>query len=137
RMPGGSSSTQLADSATLSGGYYETGTITFYLYSPSNTVVYTDVVTVNGNGTYTTALGNNPGGYLPTATGTYQWVAVYSGDGNNITVTSPFGSEPWTVGQQSPAIITTTPNVTAVTLGVGTVVLRDTATLQDGVNPTG
>jgi hypothetical protein len=146
--PGGmtvvSSSTKLTDSATLSGGYHETGTVTFYLMGPGSTAstpftsaVYTDVVTINGNGTYSTAMGTNPGGYLPTATGTYQWVAVYSGDGNNATVTSPFGSEPWQVGTQSPAIITTTPNVTAVTLGTGAVTLKDTGTLQDGVNPTG
>ena len=45
--------------------------------------VYTDMVTVSGNGTYTTATGTNPGGYVPTAAGTYQWVAVYSGDSNN------------------------------------------------------
>jgi hypothetical protein len=145
--PGGitvvSSSTKLTDSATLSGGYYEGGTITFYLMGPGATAqtplsqaVYTDVVQVSGNRVYTTAMGNKPGGYQPTATGTYQWVAVYSGDGNNNTVTSPFGSEPWTVGTQTP-VITTTPNMTAVTLGTTTVTLKDTATLQDGVNPGG
>ena len=50
----------------LSGGFNPTGTITFTLFNPSNVAVYTDVVTVSGNGTYTTAAGNNPGGYLPT-----------------------------------------------------------------------
>jgi hypothetical protein len=139
--PGGptvvSTTTKLIDSATLTGGYSETGTLTFTLYGPSNAVVYTDVVAVNGNGTYTTLTGSNPGGYLPAATGTYQWVVVYNGDGNNAGVTSPFGSEPWTVGTQTPAIITTVPTPTAVTLGTGAVVLRDTATLQDGNGPTG
>ena len=38
---------------------------------------------MTGNGTYTTAMGTNPGGYALLTTGTYQWVAVYSGDGNN------------------------------------------------------
>ncbi|HWB13988.1 MAG TPA: SdrD B-like domain-containing protein [Pirellulales bacterium] len=91
----------LTDSATLSGGYNPGGTITFYLMPPGSTAstlltsaVYTDVVTVSGNGTYTTAMGNHPGGYVPTAGGTYQWVAVYSGDGNNASVTSAFGDEP-------------------------------------------
>src|SRR6202011_2516998 len=70
------SGSKLTDSATLSGAYNATGTITFTLNNPSGTPVYTDVVTVTGNGTYTTAQGNNPGGYLPTATGTYQWVVT-------------------------------------------------------------
>ena len=88
---------KLNDSATLSGGFNPTGTITFYLFAPGVTPnssesnnVYSDVITigtnsgsVTGNGTYTTAMGTNPGGYTPTVTGTYQWVAVYSGDSNN------------------------------------------------------
>jgi hypothetical protein len=96
----------LSDSAILSGGMNPTGTITFSLYSPGNAVVYTDVVTITGNGTYTTAVGNNAGGYVPTVTGTYQWVAVYSGDTNNKTVTSPYGSEPECV--TSPVVCGTT-----------------------------
>src|SRR5205085_655671 len=90
-----------------------------------------------GNGTYSTAQGTNPGGYMPTATGTYQWVAVYGGDGNNNQVISPFGSEPETVGQQSPTVIVTTPNLTSAMLGTSTVTLKDTADLEMGVNPTG
>ena len=43
----------LKDTAVLSGGYYETGTITFTLYQGS-TLVDTETVTVTGNGTYTT-----------------------------------------------------------------------------------
>src|SRR5205823_14109216 len=90
--PGGTvligSGTKLTDSATLSGGYHETGTITFKLYAPNGTtVVDTETVTVNGNGTYTT-----PSGYLPsTTTGTYQWVASYGGDGNNIAIANNKG----------------------------------------------
>ena len=71
----------LNDTAVLSGGYHETGTITFTLYLGS-TLVDTETVSVSGNGTYTT-----PTGYtLPTTgtvTGTYQWDASYSGDTNN------------------------------------------------------
>ncbi len=103
--PGGSVTigcgTNLTDSATLSGGNNPTGTITFYLFAPGVTPngadsnnVYSDSVTVAGDGTYTTSMGNNPGGSAPTAAGTYQWVAVYSGDSENAGVTSPFGSEP-------------------------------------------
>ena len=91
RRPGGSVTigcgTNLTDSATLSGGNNPGGTITFYLFAPGVTPngtdsnnVYSDTVTVSGDGTYTTSMGNNPGGYAPTAPGTYEWVAVYSGD---------------------------------------------------------
>ena len=69
----------LKDTATLSGGYNPTGTITFTLYNPNGTLVDTVTVTVSGDGSYTT-----PTGYtLPTTgtvTGTYQWDASYSGD---------------------------------------------------------
>ena len=47
-----------ADSAVLSGGYSETGTITFTLTAPDNTVVDTEMVTPNGDGTYTTSNAN-------------------------------------------------------------------------------
>src|SRR5262249_34104246 len=82
------SGNKLNDSATLSGASSPTGTISFFLFLPGVTpnnptnptnFVYTDVVTVNGNGTYFTATqGNNPGGFLPTVTGTYEWLAIYS-----------------------------------------------------------
>ena len=77
----GTSSVTLNDTAVLSGGYHETGTITFTLYLGS-TLENTETVTTTGNGNYTT-----PTGYtLPTSgtvTGTYQWDATYSGDANN------------------------------------------------------
>jgi SdrD B-like domain/Prealbumin-like fold domain len=94
----------LSDSATLSGGNNPTGTVTFYLFAPgvmpntnNSNNVYTDSVSITGNATYTTSMGNHPGGYVPTAAGTYQWVAVYSGDTKNSPMTSPYGSEPETV----------------------------------------
>ena len=146
-IPGSSSSLsttsviKLNDSATLSGGANPTGTVTFYLFAPGVTPnatdsnsVYTDTVTVTGNGTYSTATGTNPSGYVPAATGTYQWVAVYSGDAKNNGVVSPFGSEPWTVGAASPTINTIDGG--AVVLGSGAK-LTDSAMLAAGVNPTG
>jgi len=90
---------------------------------------------VSGDGIYTTTTqGTNPGGYVPTATGTYQWVAVYSGDGNNVSVTSPFGSEPWNVGSASPTINTIDGGT--IVLGSGSK-LTDSAMLAAGSNPTG
>ena len=72
----------LKDTAALTGGYHPTGTITFTLYNPKGTLVDTETVKVNGDGSYTT-----PTGYtLPTTgvvSGTYQWDSSYSGDGNN------------------------------------------------------
>ncbi len=132
----------LTDSATLSGGFNPTGTITFYLFAPGVTPngtdsnnVYSDTVTVSGNGSYATSTGTNPGGYMPTLTGTYQWVAVYSADGNNSAATGSFGSEPEAVGLPTPSI-TTTPSPTIVPLGTAAS-LTDTATLAGGANPTG
>lgn len=58
------------------------GTITFTLYGPNDcsTVAYTSgAVTVSGDGTYNTP---NPQ-FAPTATGTYHWVATYSGNSPN------------------------------------------------------
>jgi hypothetical protein len=87
--------TMMTDSATLAGGYFPTGTLTFNLFNPSNALVDTETVAVNGNGTYST-----PVGFIPTATaGTYQWTVSYSGDGNNNPTSSPLGSEPEVVQQ--------------------------------------
>jgi hypothetical protein len=98
----------LTDSATLSNGASPTGTIAFNLYAPSDTTysspIYTTTVTVNGNGVYGGA------SYVPTAangTGTFEWVATYSGDGNNLSVNSGQGNEPETVSPASPQINTT------------------------------
>src|SRR5207245_1885820 len=83
----------------------------------------------NGNGTYTT-----PTGFVPTSTGTYQWVASYSGDDGNTPVASAFGDEPEMVTSAS-TNLTTNPGGTVV-IGSGAV-LTDTATLSGGFNPTG
>jgi hypothetical protein len=94
--------TLLKDTATLSGGYFPTGTITFRLTAPDGTtVVDTETVTVSGNGTYST-----PAGFNATTAGTYQWSATYNGDGNNKTVTSAAGSEP---------VVITNPQVSQIT----------------------
>ena len=75
-----------------------------------------ETVAVNGNGAYTTPIGFT----LPTTgavAGAYQWVAVYGGDGNNVRASdNDPASELVTVSAASPAL-TTTPNVTTVTLG--------------------
>ena len=83
----------VTDSATLTGSYHATGTITFDLYGPDGvTIVYTDTNPVNGDGTYiTTFAPAAPPPGLPIV-GTYNWVVSYSGDGNNNGVASCSGT---------------------------------------------
>ncbi len=119
----------LTDTAVLSGGYLPTGTITFILTGPGNTIVNTESVSVNGDNTYST-----PNGYLPTATGSYVWSATYSGDTNNNSATDNGQNESASVSPAGPAI-NTVAGGTAV-IGSGTK-LTDTATLSGGYNPTG
>jgi hypothetical protein len=75
--------TSLSDTATLAGGVNPTGTIIFRLFGPndpscSGTPAFTSAaVPVNGNGSYASD------SFTPTATGTYSWIASYSGDANN------------------------------------------------------
>ena len=126
----------LTDTATLSGGFNPTGDIAFELFQGS-TLVHTETVTVSGNGVYTTQTGFT----LPTTgvvAGAYQWVAVFSGDDNNVRASdNDPASEQVTVNPAAPTL-TTTPNVTTVTLGVTALpILTDTATLSGGYFPTG
>jgi hypothetical protein len=71
----------ISDTAALSGGVSPTGTMTFKAYGPGatcgGTPTFTSTVPVNGNGNY------GSGNFLPLATGTYRFVAAYSGDANN------------------------------------------------------
>ncbi len=126
------------DSATLTGGYHPGGTLTFTLYaSDGTTLLYTDHVSVTGNGVYSTTSGDNPGGYVPSATGTYQWVVSYSGDGNNNPATSGLGDEQ-VLATASPSFLTTSQAPSSVTLsGAGVPTLKDSATLDGGYSPTG
>jgi hypothetical protein len=71
----------IRDTALLSGGSSPTGTITFSLYSASDTTCSTVLgkvsVAVNGDGSYISPA------VAPNLPGSYQWVASYSGDKNN------------------------------------------------------
>src|SRR5262249_2152651 len=74
----GPNAVTLTDTATLSGGFNPTGTIVFELFLIGGSEpVFVGAVPVNGNGSYTTAVTLPPTALVP---GTYQWVAVYSGD---------------------------------------------------------
>jgi hypothetical protein len=77
----------IRDSATLTGGYVPTGTISFRVYGPDDTTCATPIaayngtgvssVIVSGNGTYSSA------DFTPAAPGIYRWIANYGGDANN------------------------------------------------------
>src|SRR2546430_1406029 len=72
----------ISDTATLTGGAGATGSITFFAYGPNDSTcstapVFTSTVSVNGDGQY----GSDP--FVPSAPGTYRFVASYSGDANN------------------------------------------------------
>ncbi len=66
-----------------------TGTVTFTLFNTAactGAPVFTSVVPVNaGTGNYTSAP------FSPTVAGTYRWIAAYSGDANNLAVTTACG----------------------------------------------
>ena len=123
----------ISDSATLSGGFSPTGTITFTVFGPNNptctgAAVFTSTVTVVGNGAYSS------GPFTPTAPGPYNFVAAYSGDANNVAVTSPCGApnETATVNRANPTIVTTA----SAPVNVGGTI-SDSAVLAGGVAPTG
>jgi hypothetical protein len=83
----GTVGTVINDTATVSGGYSPTGTVTFNLYAPGDTTCVSAIqtfanVTLSGltatSGNYTTAA----------VVGTYRWTATYNGNANNLTATS-------------------------------------------------
>jgi hypothetical protein len=121
----------ISDTAHLTGsGAVPGGTITFKAYASlaacqaETPVAFTSSpITVNGFGDY------NSGNFTPTATGTYYWVASYSGDGNFPGASTSCGDsgESSVVGPASPAITTTAS--AGVAIG-GTI--TDTAHLTGG-----
>ena len=124
------------------------GTITFQVFGPNdatcaNAVFTSAPVTVSGNGTY------GPVSFMPTAAGTYRWIASYTGnlpntlakagacnDANETSVVNPAPSSTVTElhNNASEAVI---PLGSSVALGTN---VHDKATVSDtvaGVNPTG
>lgn len=86
----------ISDSATVIGGSAPTGSVEFKLYGPGNdTCTGAPVATRTGTLSGGTAVSGN---VVAATRGTYNWVAVYSGDTANATATSPCGSETVLVG---------------------------------------
>jgi hypothetical protein len=124
----------ITDSAVLSGGYHETGTLIFTLTGPGG-FSYTQTDTVSGNKTYRAST------KLPTTgtvAGTYTWTVHYSGDANNLAANDQGGAaEQTVVSKASPKIVTTaTPNGT-VLVGTTAPTLSDSAVLSGGYDETG
>src|SRR5262249_22125829 len=109
---------RLQDVAVLTGGYHPTGMITFRLYAPGvdptvGPAAYAETVTgVNGNGTYHTSVG-----FVPSATGTWHWVATYNGDANNKSTSSGPLDEPVTIPPQADLALTKVVYQTQVMFG--------------------
>lgn len=122
----------LNDSATVTGGFNPSGTVTFRLWDPdqpscTGTPRYSQTVTLSGGSASTSP------GFQADKAGTWNWTAEYSGDDNNNAATSGCGAEAVVVSKASPSL-GTTPSPTSGNVGV---VLNDSATLTGGFNPGG
>src|SRR5262249_53888608 len=118
----------LSDSVTVSGGFDPTGTVTFTLDQPDNTTITVGSVAINGDATY--AL---PTTVTATQLGTYTWHASYSGDSFNNGAVDDGQNESLTIVKASPTVSTQA----SVTLGAGSDVLDDSATISGGFNVSG
>ncbi|MEA2233212.1 MAG: hypothetical protein QOD83_3028 [Solirubrobacteraceae bacterium] len=94
-VPAGGS---ISDSATMTGGVSPSGTVTFKLYGPGDPNCNGTVLATR-TGTLVNQMASS-GNVTAGAAGTYNWVAVYNGDANNASVTSPCGSEKVVVTSQ-------------------------------------
>ena len=121
----------ISDSATISGGFSPTGSITFKAFGPTDpnclgTPAFTAAVTVNGNGTYTS------GPFTPTQLGNYKWSVSYPGDANNNAVESACNSvNVSTVSKFAPTL---TPSAANATIGSS---IAEIASFSGGSNRTG
>jgi hypothetical protein len=134
-IPLNSTSVTLTDTATLEGGYFPGGNITFTLdFNGAPVQGFPVVEPVTGDGDYTASFP------LPTdgsrVTGTYTWHVHYSGDGNNNAADDQGDvHEQVTIGPATPRLETTASQ--AITLGTTAPTLSDTAVLGFGYFPTG
>ncbi len=123
----------LSDTATITGGFTPTGTVTFDLFGPddatcANPAAFTSAANAIVGGTSASAT------FAPTVAGTYRWIAHYSGDGNNNAVDGACNdaNESVVVARVTPTLSTTAS--AAVSVGGN---VSDQATLSGGYLPTG
>jgi hypothetical protein len=132
-----------SDTATVTGvsTVTPTGTVTFYVCGPFTTATActtagTNLGAVNLSGSAGTATATSPT-VSPTATGTYCFLGVYSGDSNYSTSSDgSTTSECFTVTKATPGFITTPANPNGIVLGSSS---SDSATVTGvvGKAPTG
>jgi hypothetical protein len=96
----------LNDSATVTGGYNPTGSVTFSLWDPdqatcTGTARYTETVPLSSGSATTT---NTT--FLTDKAGTWNWTASYGGDTNNNTAISGCDSEAVVIGKVTPTSTT-------------------------------
>jgi hypothetical protein len=127
---GGTIGASVNASATLTGGFNPTGTITFTLYSQPDCTnpIATSPQGVNGDGNYTSVSFN------PLAVGQYYWVAAYSGDSSNLAVASGCNDAQVPIFRGAGPTITTSAQPPVVDAGT---LFADVATVAGGFNPTG
>jgi uncharacterized repeat protein (TIGR01451 family) len=137
QVSAGAVGAEVFDTATLSGGFNPTGTITFQLYGPNNDTctgspIFTSVNPVTGATDPRVIVSDR---FVLPSPGTYHFVATYSGDANN----PPAGptacldpAETVAVGRV-PINLATQASPTVILGGA----ISDTATIGGGFNPTG
>jgi hypothetical protein len=121
----------ITDTALVGAGANPGGTITFSIYGPGDTTcasppVFTSTVKV--------AVPTVSDPYVPTAAGTYEIVAAYSGDAANAPVTGACGAI-----EESVVVTPATPTITTAaspSVAVGATI-TDTAVLTGAFGPTG
>lgn len=126
----------ISDSATVSGGFNPTGTVTFALFGPGDTACSGTNLVSGLAGFANVALSGgaaSSGAFATSAVGTYNWMATYNGDSNNNAVSSNCGDEAVVIRRATPSIVTIR-NVGTGPLGT---VISDTANVGGGFNPTG
>ncbi len=123
-----------SDTATINGGDNPGGTVTFNVYSGSDSTACTGAVIATS--TNSVVSGTTVTDYFGAlGLGNYEVQAVYSGDTNNAGTTSPCGSEPGTVTQATPSIGTVLSPVDGNVVVGGS--FSDTANVTGGDNPSG
>ena len=127
---GGPVGTAIHDTASVTGGYSPTGTVTFNLYGPGGTACEGGVIFTDSE-----ALGVASGTYTTAAVGTYRWTATYNGDANNLTATSGCQDEQVTTTKAEGTIATVAAGANLVSGTAGLV--GDSASFSGAFHPTG
>ncbi len=132
--PGGPVGTVIHDTATITGGNGPTGTVTFRLFAnTADCTAGTGALSTSTEALSATApILATSKDFVTAGVGTFQWLASYSGDQANHTVSSVCGSEPVSVSKATPSISTH-----ASAGGPLGTAIHDSATVTGGDSPTG